>query len=141
MKIQMHRFLSSNRHAKHIQHYVINCSIGDWFVLYQVRFIFIIVIVSNNFFVDEQTDEQEILLRVSSPSINKSENLIEIIAIELHIKSQVNPDPYLRADPEIDIMKEEDDDIANGSAFYDEEALGESLNDWMKYWHLCISNL
>ena len=133
MKIQMHRFLSSNRHAKHIQHYVINCSIGDWFVLYQVRFIFIIVIVINNFFVDEQTDEQEILLRVSSPSINKSENLTEIIAIELHTKSQVNPDPYQRADPEIDIMKEEDDDFANGSAFYDEEALGESLNDRMKY--------
>ena len=25
MKIQMHRYLSNNRHAKHIQHYVINC--------------------------------------------------------------------------------------------------------------------
>jgi len=90
MKIQMHRFLSSNRHAKHIQHYVINCSIGDWFVLYQM---------------------------------NKQMNkrfFSEFLAL-LSIK--VNPDPYQRADPEIDIMKEEDDDFANGSAFYDEEAL------------------
>ncbi|QQP31610.1 Innexin, partial [Caligus rogercresseyi] len=25
-----------NRHMRHIQHYVLNCSIGDWFVLYQM---------------------------------------------------------------------------------------------------------
>ena len=37
---------------------------------------------------------------------------------------QVNPDPYLRADPEIDIMKKEDE-FPNGMAkFYDEEELG-----------------
>ena len=52
---------------------------------------------------------------------------------------QVNPDPYLRADPEIDIMKEEDDDIANGSAFYDEEALGESLNKILTSLHFQLN--
>ena len=36
---------------------------------------------------------------------------------------QVNPDPYLRADPEVDIMKT-DDEGPNGTAFYDEEELG-----------------
>jgi len=90
MKIQMHRFLSSNRHAKHIQHYVQNCSIGDWFVLYQM---------------------------------NKQMNkrfFSEFLAL-LSIK--VNPDPYLRADPEIDIMKHDDDGLPNGAAFYDEEEL------------------
>ena len=29
MKIQMHRYLSNNRHAKHIQHYVINCRLEE----------------------------------------------------------------------------------------------------------------
>merc|ERR1719427_1821169 len=37
MKMQMHRYLSNNKHAKHIEHYVVNCSIGDWFVLYQMN--------------------------------------------------------------------------------------------------------
>jgi len=36
IKMQMHHYLSKNKHAKHIQHYVVNCSIGDWFVLYQM---------------------------------------------------------------------------------------------------------
>ena len=37
----------------------------------------------------------------------------------------MNPDPDVRADPEIDILKEEDD-LANGDIekFYDEEELG-----------------
>ena len=87
----MHRFLSSNRHAKHIQHYVLHCSIGDWFVLYQM---------------------------------NKQMNkrfFSEFLAL---VSIKVNPDPYLRADPEVDIMKTEDDNQANGTAFYDEEELG-----------------
>ena len=86
----MHRFLSSNRHAKHIQHYVLHCSIGDWFVLYQM---------------------------------NKQMNkrfFSEFLAL---VSIKVNPDPYLRADPEVDIMKTEDTE-ANGTAFYDEEELG-----------------
>jgi len=89
MKIQMHRFLSSNRHAKHIQHYVLNCSVGDWFVLYQM---------------------------------NKQMNkrfFSEFLAL---VSIKVNPDPYLRADPEVDIMKT-DDEGPNGTAFYDEEEL------------------
>ena len=38
---------------------------------------------------------------------------------------QVNPDPDVRADPEIDILKEEEN-LANGDLekFYDEEELG-----------------
>ena len=30
------RYLSKNKHVRHIQHYVATCSIGDWFVLYQM---------------------------------------------------------------------------------------------------------
>eukprot|EP00092_Neocalanus_flemingeri_P056207 GFUD01066573.1.p1 GENE.GFUD01066573.1~~GFUD01066573.1.p1 ORF type:complete len:164 (+),score=51.48 GFUD01066573.1:161-652(+) len=91
MKTQMHRYLSNNKHAKHIQHYVVNCSIGDWFVLYQM---------------------------------NKNMNkrfFAEFLAL-LSIK--VNPDPYVSADPEIDILKTEEN-LANGDAdqFYDEEEL------------------
>ena len=41
-----------------------------------------------------------------------------------YIVLQVNPDPYLRADPEIDIMKKEEE-FPNGMGdFYDEEELG-----------------
>jgi len=36
MKMMMHRYLSNNKHTKHIHHYIVNCSIGDWFVLYQM---------------------------------------------------------------------------------------------------------
>merc|ERR1719281_1425060 len=36
MKMMMHRYLSKNKHVRHIQHYVATCSIGDWFVLYQM---------------------------------------------------------------------------------------------------------
>ena len=95
----MHRFLSSNRHAKHIQHYVMHCSIGDWFVLYQM---------------------------------NKQMNkrfFSEFLAL---VSIKVNPDPYLRADPEVDIMKTEDDNQPNGAAFYDEEALGKWREDCSK---------
>jgi len=91
MKTQMHRYLSNNKHAKHIQHYLVHCSIGDWFVLYQMN-----------------------------KNINKR-FFAEFMAL-LAIK--VNPDPDVRADPEIDILKEEDD-LMNGDIenFYDEEEL------------------
>jgi len=36
MKMMMHRYLSNNKHTKHIHHYIVHCSIGDWFVLYQM---------------------------------------------------------------------------------------------------------
>lgn len=36
MKLKMKRYLKINAHAKHIQHYILHCSIGDWFVLYQM---------------------------------------------------------------------------------------------------------
>lgn len=36
MKMKMNRYFKNNAHIKHIQHYVLNCSIGDWFVLYQM---------------------------------------------------------------------------------------------------------
>ena len=50
---------------------------------------------------------------------------IQIFIIHWHKHcDQVNPDPYLRADPEVDIMKT-DDEGPNGTAFYDEEELGE----------------
>ena len=36
MKVKMMRYFKANAHMKHIQHYINNCSIGDWFVLYQM---------------------------------------------------------------------------------------------------------
>ena len=36
MKVKMDRYFRNNAHLKHIQHYIVNCSIGDWFVLYQM---------------------------------------------------------------------------------------------------------
>ena len=36
MKVKMDRYFRNNAHIKHIQHYIVNCSIGDWFVLYQM---------------------------------------------------------------------------------------------------------
>ena len=40
------QYLTNNKHTKHIKHYVRNCSLGDWFVLYQMsRFVIIIIMV------------------------------------------------------------------------------------------------
>lgn len=36
MRMKMHRYFRKNAHMKHIQHYIRHCSIGDWFVLYQM---------------------------------------------------------------------------------------------------------
>jgi len=36
MKLTMYKYLTNNKHTKHIKHYVRNCSLGDWFVLYQM---------------------------------------------------------------------------------------------------------
>ena len=51
---------------------------------------------------------------------------------------KVNPDPYLRADPEIDVMKTEDDGLANGQAFYDEEELGINIKCLSVNFFLCL---
>ena len=37
--------MSKNKHVRHIQHYVATCSIGDWFVLYQVMIMMIIMMI------------------------------------------------------------------------------------------------
>ena len=36
MKFKMQRYFKNNAHVKHIRHYLLNCSIGDWYVLYQM---------------------------------------------------------------------------------------------------------
>merc|ERR1711899_498661 len=36
MKFKMQRYFKNNAHIKRIKHYLTNCSIGDWFVLYQM---------------------------------------------------------------------------------------------------------
>jgi hypothetical protein len=36
MKIKMDRYFKNNAHMIHIHHYITHCSIGDWFVLYQM---------------------------------------------------------------------------------------------------------
>ena len=40
------------------------------------------------------------------------------------VSIKVNPDPYIRADPEVDIMKTDENSQHSGSSFYDEEELG-----------------
>jgi len=36
LRLQMHRYFSNNKHLTGIRHYILTCSIGDWFVLYQM---------------------------------------------------------------------------------------------------------
>jgi len=36
VKLRMSQFFERNSHIKHIQHYIHFCSIGDWFILYQM---------------------------------------------------------------------------------------------------------
>jgi len=36
MTMKMKRYMKINAHVKHVQHYILHCSIGDWFVLYQM---------------------------------------------------------------------------------------------------------
>ena len=36
MNLKMNRYLRKNAHLRHIKHYITNCSLGDWFVLYQM---------------------------------------------------------------------------------------------------------
>merc|ERR550539_1299093 len=36
MKLKMYRYFENNAHMKHIHHYINDCQIGDWFVLYQM---------------------------------------------------------------------------------------------------------
>lgn len=36
IKLKMLKYFRRNAHMKHIQHFIIHCSIGDWFVLYQM---------------------------------------------------------------------------------------------------------
>lgn len=36
VKFNLSKYFKNNAHVKHIRHYLINCSIGDWYVLYQM---------------------------------------------------------------------------------------------------------
>ena len=36
MRFKMQKYFKNNAHVKHIKHYLTNCSIGDWYVLYQM---------------------------------------------------------------------------------------------------------
>jgi len=36
MRMKMHRYFKHNANIRHIKHYIYHCSIGDWFVLYQM---------------------------------------------------------------------------------------------------------
>ena len=65
------------RNFAHVISIKFECSIGDWFVLYQM-----------------------------SKNMNKR-FFAEFIAL---LSLKINPDPYLSADPEIDILKRSDDE-------------------------------
>ena len=36
MRVKMHRYFKTNENISHIEHYIMHCSVGDWFVLYQM---------------------------------------------------------------------------------------------------------
>ena len=36
LKLKMHRYFKMNSEIAHVEQYVLHCSIGDWFVLYQM---------------------------------------------------------------------------------------------------------
>ena len=72
MKTQMHRYLSNNKHAKHIQHYVVNCRLnkGNNFPLFQWCILFqhwrLVCSLP-----DEQEHEQKVLCWIPGSSIIK----------------------------------------------------------------------
>ena len=45
------QYLTNNKHTKHIKHYVRNCSLGDWFVLYQMSRLAPVIVLNNLFLI------------------------------------------------------------------------------------------
>ena len=46
------QYLTNNKHTKHIKHYVRNCSLGDWFVLYQMSRSAPVIVLNNLFLIN-----------------------------------------------------------------------------------------
>ena len=46
------QYLTNNKHTKHIKHYVRNCSLGDWFVLYQMSRSAAVIVLNNLFLIN-----------------------------------------------------------------------------------------
>ena len=72
MKLKMHRHFKTNSNITHVEHYILNCSIGDWFVLYQMSrnlnrkfFADFITVLSKRVNPDPETDCDE------TPFVNK----------------------------------------------------------------------
>ena len=78
------QYLSNNKQTKHIKHYVRNCSLGDWFVLYQmsrfvsygVYYMFMFTLNVKKLHYCAQEHEQSLLCRVYCASLAESEHLV-----------------------------------------------------------------
>ena len=79
----MHRYFKTNDNTSHIEHYILNCSIGDWFVLYQMSrnlnrkfFADFLTVLSKRVNPDPETECDE------TPFINKWDMLKVVHAIQ-----------------------------------------------------------
>ena len=98
------------KHAISVVLLVISFSIGDWFLLYQMN-----KSMNKRFFAE--------FLALLSIRVGL---LSQFYRSYLTILYQINPDPDLADDPEIDIFKTEDA-LANGDVnnYFDEDELGQ----------------
>ena len=129
MKMTMHRYMNNNKHALHIQHYVMNCRYcccKEWFsvcIKYK-RYVWWTDDHLNQHLYSSIGDW--FVLYQMSKNMNKR-FFAEFIAL---LSLKINPDPYLSADPEIDILKRSDDEEGpNGDS-----GVGRIKHNWKSLW-------
>ena len=86
ISMKMGHFIKANAHKKHIMHYINNCSLGDWFVLYQLS-----KNVNKRFFAEfltlvALTIDPDPSVQLDEPEICISQNDIEIFKSGVLIK-------------------------------------------------------
>jgi len=91
LKFEMDQYISNNKQRHHIEHYILNCSIGDWFVLSQM---------------------------------NKNMNKRFFAEFVSALSMRVNPGEDVDEFPEINIIKNNNDDDEN---YYDIDEAGNPL--------------
>lgn len=115
MKMMMHRYLSKNKHVRHIQHYVATCSIGDWFVLYQMS-----KNMNKRFFAE--------FLALLSLKVNPDPDANDDAEIDI-VKQIFSHSGVSRSPSAPDIPAKFPDDSSGSVNFYDEEeSTGASYN-------------
>ena len=100
MKMKMHRYFKNNAHVKHIQHYINECQIGDWFVLYQMSknqnkrfFAEFLTVLAQSVDPDPDIEAEEPEIYFSAEEIEKHRN-----------------GEYIKSESEEDEDEEEEDD-------------------------------